>query len=151
VHGGDRPLPPPGRLSGHHSKNPERVGRTLRRSEPCRACGRVAGVASRGSGPGGSGRPPRAARSPAPRAGASEELTMFGQGPGTRRARVGEVDYHLAMGGSGPPVLLLHGFPQTHYCWRKVAPRLAGTHTVVAPDLRGYGDTVAPPGGPRGE
>ena len=68
-----------------------------------------------------------------------------------RRVKVGEVDYHLELGGSGPPVLLLHGFPQTHHCWRKVAPRLAGTYTVVAPDLRGCGDTVAPPGGPRGE
>src|SRR5947207_2131775 len=68
-----------------------------------------------------------------------------------RRVSVGDVSYHLMLGGSGPPVLLLHGFPQTHYCWRKVAPQLAGTHTVVAPDLRGYGNTVAPPGGPRGE
>src|SRR5213592_2683084 len=68
-----------------------------------------------------------------------------------RRVSVGDVSYHLMLGGSGPPVLLLHGFPQTHYCWRKVAPQLAGTHPVVAPDLRGYGNTVAPPGGPRGE
>ncbi len=68
-----------------------------------------------------------------------------------RRVSVGDVSYHLVLGGSGPPVLLLHGFPQTHYCWRKVAPQLAGTHAVVAPDLRGYGNTVAPPGGPRGE
>ena len=68
-----------------------------------------------------------------------------------RRVSVGDVSYHLMLGGSGPPVLFLHGFPQTHYCWRKVAPQLAGTHTVVAPDLRGYGNTVAPPGGPRGE
>jgi haloacetate dehalogenase len=68
-----------------------------------------------------------------------------------RRVRVGEVDYHLALGGSGPPVLLLHGFPQTHHCWRKVAPGLAACHTVVAADLRGYGGSAAPPGGPRGE
>ena len=68
-----------------------------------------------------------------------------------RQVSVGDVSYHLVLGGAGSPLLLLHGFPQTHYCWRKVAPRLASTHTVVAPDLRGYGDTVAPPGGPRGE
>src|SRR5262245_35399866 len=64
---------------------------------------------------------------------------------------VGEVSYHVGLGGAGPPVLLLHGFPQTHNCWRKVAPRLAATHSVVAPDLRGYGNSLAPPGGPRGE
>ena len=68
-----------------------------------------------------------------------------------RQVSVGDVSYHLVLGGAGSPLLLLHGFPQTHYCWRKVAPPLASTHTVVAPDLRGYGDTVAPPGGPRGE
>ena len=68
-----------------------------------------------------------------------------------RQVSVGDVSYHLVLGGAGSPLLLLHGFPQTHYCWRKVAPQLASTHTVVAPDLRGYGDTVAPPGGPRGE
>ena len=55
------------------------------------------------------------------------------------------------MGGSGPPVLLLHGFPQTHLCWDRVAPALAERHTVVLADLRGYGASTAPPGGPRGE
>jgi haloacetate dehalogenase len=68
-----------------------------------------------------------------------------------RRVRVGDADYDFVIRGSGPPVLLLHGFPQTHHCWRKVAPLLAGSCTVVAPDLRGYGATQAPPGGPRGE
>ena len=68
-----------------------------------------------------------------------------------RRVLAGDADYQLVMTGEGPPVLLLHGFPETHHCWRKVAPRLARTHTVVAPDLRGYGATLAPPGGPRGE
>ena len=48
-------------------------------------------------------------------------------------------------------MLLLHGFPETHACWEDVAPRLAATHRVVAPDLRGYGDSEAPPGGPQGE
>ena len=48
------------------------------------------------------------------------------------------------VGGSGPPVLLLHGWPQTHLIWRKVAPLLARTNTVVATDLRGYGDSSKP-------
>lgn len=49
--------------------------------------------------------------------------------------------------GSGPPLLLLHGYPQTRHLWRKVAPALARDFTVVCPDLRGYGDSGAPPGG----
>lgn len=54
---------------------------------------------------------------------------------------------HLAMAGSGPPLLLLHGHPQTHVTWHKIAPRLAERFTVVAADLRGYGDSSKPPGG----
>lgn len=49
------------------------------------------------------------------------------------------VAIHGVHGGEGPPVLLLHGFPQTHALWRQVGPELARTHTVVCPDLRGYG------------
>jgi haloacetate dehalogenase len=48
-------------------------------------------------------------------------------------------------GGSGPPLLLLHGNPQTHVMWHKVAPRLAQDFTVIATDLRGYGDSGKPP------
>jgi haloacetate dehalogenase len=48
-------------------------------------------------------------------------------------------------GGNGPPLLLLHGHPQTHVMWHKVAPRLARDFTVVCPDLRGYGDSSKPP------
>jgi haloacetate dehalogenase len=51
--------------------------------------------------------------------------------------------------GEGPPVLLLHGFPQTHACWHRVAPALARTHRVVVMDLRGYGWSSAPRGDPR--
>ena len=54
---------------------------------------------------------------------------------------------HAAVGGEGPPVLLLHGFPQTHVMWHRVAPQLARSHTVVAADLRGYGDSSRPPTG----
>ncbi len=50
-------------------------------------------------------------------------------------------------GGSGPPVLLMHGNPFTHLSWHKVAPALARAFTVVATDLRGYGDSDKPPGG----
>ena len=55
-----------------------------------------------------------------------------------------ETVINLVRGGSGPPVLLLHGYPQTHAMWHKVAPMLAERHTVVAPDLRGYGDSGKP-------
>ena len=50
-------------------------------------------------------------------------------------------------GGSGPPLLLMHGNPFNHLSWLKVAPALARAFTVVCPDLRGYGDSEKPPGG----
>lgn len=53
---------------------------------------------------------------------------------------------HARIAGEGPPVLLLHGYPQTHAMWHRVAPALAAHHTVVAADLRGYGDSAKPPG-----
>jgi len=57
------------------------------------------------------------------------------------------VTIRFALAGSGPALLLLHGHPQTHVTWRKVAPQLARQHTVVTPDLRGYGDSGKPDGG----
>jgi haloacetate dehalogenase len=54
---------------------------------------------------------------------------------------------NVLAGGSGPPVLLLHGYPQTHLEWRKIAPELAKSYTLVVPDLRGYGDSGKPSGG----
>ena len=54
---------------------------------------------------------------------------------------------HLRTGGRGPPLLLLHGYPQTHVLWHKVAPILADHFTIVAADLRGYGDSAKPEGG----
>ena len=58
-----------------------------------------------------------------------------------------KVVIHTVHGGAGPPVLLLHGYPQTHVMWHRVAPALAEAFTVVATDLRGYGDSSKPPGG----
>ncbi|MDB6145861.1 MAG: alpha/beta hydrolase [Pseudomonas sp.] len=55
---------------------------------------------------------------------------------------------NVAIGGEGPPLLLLHGNPLTHVSWHKVAPDLAKNFTVVVPDLRGYGDSSKPDGGP---
>jgi haloacetate dehalogenase len=54
---------------------------------------------------------------------------------------------NVLVGGKGPPLLLLHGYPQTHVEWRKIAPQLAKNHTLVIPDLRGYGDSGKPPDG----
>ena len=56
----------------------------------------------------------------------------------------GGVELNVAVGGSGPAVVLLHGFPQTHYMWRDVARQLIDQHTVVVPDLRGYGESGKP-------
>lgn len=57
------------------------------------------------------------------------------------------VRIHASVGGAGPPLLLLHGYPQTHAMWHRVAPRLAQGFSVVAPDLRGYGASGKPPAG----
>jgi len=65
----------------------------------------------------------------------------------TRRVATTGAEIHVENGGHGPPLLLLHGYPQTHAMWHKVAPALAQSFTVVCPDLRGYGDSSKPPGG----
>jgi haloacetate dehalogenase len=54
------------------------------------------------------------------------------------------IELSVAVAGEGDPVVLLHGFPQTHVMWRKVAPTLAETRTVLCPDLRGYGASDKP-------
>ena len=68
---------------------------------------------------------------------------MFGEFE-TRRIKLGDVEINFRVGGNGPPLLLLHGYPQTHVCWHLVAPKLAETFSVVVPDLRGYGDSSCP-------
>src|SRR6516225_367673 len=61
-----------------------------------------------------------------------------------RRIEVEGVTINCAIAGSGPPLLLLHGYPENHLMWRHVAPALAEDHTVVLADLRGYGDSGKP-------
>ena len=61
--------------------------------------------------------------------------------------KVNDITIHGVKGGSGTPLLLLHGYPQTHVIWHKIAPRLAENYTVIATDLRGYGESSKPPGG----
>src|SRR5512141_2245227 len=63
------------------------------------------------------------------------------------RVRTSGAEIHCVVGGSGPPLLLLHGYPQTHAMWHKVAPGLAEQFTIVCSDLRGYGDSSKPDGG----
>jgi haloacetate dehalogenase len=75
-------------------------------------------------------------------------MTDFFPGFARRQIETSGATINLVTGGSGPPLLLLHGYPQTHLMWRKLAPRLAADFTVVAPDLRGYGDSSKPPAGP---
>jgi haloacetate dehalogenase len=60
------------------------------------------------------------------------------------RVSVGETEINVRRGGDGPPILLLHGYPETHVMWHRIAPRLADRFTVVCPDLRGYGDSTKP-------
>lgn len=60
---------------------------------------------------------------------------------------VNDVRLHYVMGGRGEPVVLLHGWPETWYTWRKVMPALAEHYTVIAPDLRGLGDSDKPAAG----
>jgi haloacetate dehalogenase len=64
-----------------------------------------------------------------------------------RRIQTSGATINVVHGGNGPPLLLIHGYPQTHAEWHKIAPRLAERFTVVMVDLRGYGDSSKPPEG----
>ena len=63
------------------------------------------------------------------------------------RVEIDGMRQHYLLAGSGEPVVLLHGFPETSHAWRKIIPALSEHYTVVAPDLRGCGDTDRPSGG----
>ena len=65
----------------------------------------------------------------------------------SKSASVRGTDIAFRMAGNGPPLLLLHGFPQTNVMWHRIAPSLAESHTVIAADLRGYGDSAVPESG----
>jgi len=73
---------------------------------------------------------------------------MFGPGFTCRQIDTGGARINVVHGGSGPPLLLLHGYPQTHLMWHRVVPALAAHFTLVCPDLRGYGDSSKPTGDP---
>jgi haloacetate dehalogenase len=74
-------------------------------------------------------------------------MPMF-EGFSSRTVAAEGADIHLRLGGDGPPLLLLHGYPQTSAMWHRVAPGLTGRFTVVAADLRGYGGSARPPSDP---
>ena len=88
-----------------------------------------------------------AAPATAPTPAGSADTTRFFPGFKPFRVKTTGAEINGVVGGQGPPVLLLHGAPQSHVTWRMVAPKLAATHTVVVPDHRGYGDSSKPPDG----
>lgn len=73
---------------------------------------------------------------------ASSSLPDLFPGFSSRRVTVGGQDVFMRIGGSGPPLLLLHGFPQTHVCWHNIAAELAQAFTLIIPDLPGYGQSA---------
>jgi haloacetate dehalogenase len=89
-------------------------------------------------------RSPRILEAPPPSPVAQKLMAGFS----FRRVRTSGAEIQVAVAGDGPPLLLLHGNPLTLVSWHKVAPALARHFTVVAADLRGYGDSSKPEGGP---
>src|SRR4051795_7330801 len=77
----------------------------------------------------------------------SDTLRFFPPGFKGEKVQTSGATINVVTGGSGPPLLLLHGAPFTHIAWRLVAPELAKQYTIVAPDLRGYGDSTKPADG----
>jgi haloacetate dehalogenase len=76
------------------------------------------------------------------------ETSKFLPGFTVSKVKTSETTIHVVKGGQGPPLLLLHGAPMSHITWRFVGPQLAKQYTVVAPDLRGYGDSGKMPDTP---
>ncbi len=74
-------------------------------------------------------------------------MTDFMDGMSRQQVRANGIRINTWIGGDGPPVVLLHGYPQTGQMWRKMTPALMGRFSVVCPDLRGYGDSAKPRGG----
>ena len=79
--------------------------------------------------------------------GQSDTTRFFPAGFKSMRVQTSGATINLVTGGEGPPLLLIHGAPFSHVAWRLVAPELAKRYTIVAPDLRGYGDSSKPPDG----
>ena len=71
----------------------------------------------------------------------------FAQAPQSKFAEVNGVKLHYLVAGKGDPVVLLHGFAETSHMWRPLIAKLSDKHTVIAPDLRGFGQSSAPEGG----
>ncbi len=74
-------------------------------------------------------------------------MTDFMEGMSRRQVRANGIRINSWIGGDGPPLVLLHGYPQTGQMWRKMTPTLIRQFSVVCPDLRGYGDSAKPRGG----
>src|SRR5438045_978655 len=114
-----------------------RPGQLARRAPVarCRAPAAQRNRLPRGSRPLGNARPAR-------------RVDMLSRGFSRKMIHTSEARINALWGGEGPPVLLLHGYPETHAMWHKVAPALAREHAVVCADLRGYGDSSKPRGLP---
>jgi haloacetate dehalogenase len=89
-----------------------------------------------------------AAAQQAPPAADNHGTSPFFPGFAVSKVQTSGTTIHVVKGGQGPPLLLLHGAPQSHVSWRLVAPQLAKQYTVIAPDLRGYGDSGKMPDTP---
>src|SRR5438067_2285880 len=76
---------------------------------------------------------------------AADTLHFFPAGFKHDKVQTSGATINVVRGGEGPPLLLIHGAPQSHVSWHKVAPDFAKDHTVVMPDLRGYGDSSKSP------
>jgi haloacetate dehalogenase len=73
-----------------------------------------------------------------------ETVNVLFEGFSTHRVPTNDAELFVRMGGHGPPLVLVHGYPQTHACWSRVAAALAERFTLVLCDLRGYGDSIGP-------